>query len=104
VTPSPEGAAAGLAASKLVGGTPASVMQYQINRTSTDPSTYPLFLASYLVACPTYSDQSTAAIVKGFLTYAVSDNGQKAAAANAYSAPLPSQISQKATQIISAIS
>lgn len=104
VAPSPAGAAAGLAASKLASGTPASVMQYQIDRTSTDPSTYPLFLASYLVACPTYKDKSTADIVKGFLTYAVSPTGQKAAAANAFSAPLPADVSEKATGLIGAIS
>ncbi|MEP9382414.1 phosphate ABC transporter substrate-binding protein PstS [Nocardioides sp. KR10-350] len=104
VEPSADGAAAGLAASKTATGTPASVMAYEINRTTTDPSTYPVFLTSYLVACPTYSDKTTADIVKGFLTYAVSDEGQKAAAANAFSAPLPSDISAKATDIISKIS
>ncbi|MFT4085457.1 MAG: phosphate ABC transporter substrate-binding protein PstS [Nocardioides sp.] len=102
VAPSADGAAAGLSASKLV--SPAStILSYSINRTSTDSSTYPLFMASYLIACPTYSDEATADIVKGFLTYAVSSDGQQAAAANAYSAPLPDEISAKATTAISTI-
>ncbi|MEX0426759.1 phosphate ABC transporter substrate-binding protein PstS [Nocardioides sp. DS6] len=104
VAPSADGAAAGLAASKTVSGAPATVLAYDINRTTTDPSTYPVFMASYLIACPTYDDQATADIVKGFLTYAVSEQGQKAAAANAFSAPLPADISAKATQAISTIS
>ncbi len=40
-------------------------------------------LTSYLIACPTYSDKNTAATVRAFLDYIVSDAGQQAAAKNA---------------------
>jgi phosphate transport system substrate-binding protein len=103
VTPSADGAAAGLAASELVSGTPATVMQYDINRTTTDPKTYPIFMASYEIACQSYSDANTGAVVKAFLTYITSDNGQKAAAANAYSAPLPSDVASQEAAIIAKI-
>jgi len=103
VAPSAEGASAGLAASELATGTPDTVMQYNINRTTTDPSTYPLFLASYEVACQSYDDKATADIVKGFLTYMISDAGQKAAAANAFSAVLPADIASKAQTIVDKI-
>ncbi len=103
VAPSAEGAAAGLAASELASGTPATVLQYNINRTSTDPSTYPLFMASYEIACQSYDDQATADIVKAFLSYMISEEGQKAAAANAFSAPLPSDIASKEQAIVDKI-
>ena len=37
-------------------------------------------LVSYLLACPTYDDSATADMVKGYLTYVVSSEGQQAAA------------------------
>jgi len=61
-------------------------------------------LASYLLACQKYSDSGTADMVKGYLTYVVSPEGQKAAAAAAGSAPLTAALSTKATGIVSQIS
>ena len=72
--------------------------------TSTDPSTYPIFLASYEIACPSYDDANTTAIVKAWLTYIISEEGQKAAAANAYSAPLPSDVAAQAQTIVDTMS
>jgi phosphate transport system substrate-binding protein len=43
-------------------------------------------------------------MVKGYLTYVVSSEGQQAAADAAGSAPLDASLSGKATQIISTIS
>ena len=103
VAPSAQGAANGLAASKTVSGTPATVLQYAINRTSTDSSVYPVFMASNEIACQTYKDASTAGIVKAFLTYIISDQGQAVAAKNAFSAPLPSAIAQSAQSIVDKI-
>jgi phosphate transport system substrate-binding protein len=79
-------------------------MATDIDRTATTKGAYPLMLASYLLACPTYSDASTADMVKGYLTYIVSSAGQHAAAQTAGSAPLTPKLSQKATQLISKIS
>jgi len=104
VAPSADGAAAAMAASEPTSGTPDTVITYDLNRTSADPSTYPIFLASYEIACPAYDDPNTAAIVKGFLSYLISENGQKAAAANAYSAELPRDIADKEQAIVDQIS
>jgi phosphate transport system substrate-binding protein len=104
VAPSAEGAANGLAAAKPVSGTPASVLQYTLPRTTTDPSIYPLFMASNEIACPTYKDKATADIVKGFLTYMLSSEGQQVAQKNAYSALLPDAIAQKAQALVDQIS
>lgn len=100
VAPSPDGASADLASSKQVSGTPDTVMTYNLDRTTTDPKKYPIFMASYEIACPSYKDATTTAIVKAWLSYIISENGQKAAAANAYSAPLPSAIASKEQAII----
>ena len=59
-------------------------------------------LASYVIACPTY-DKAKADLVKGFLSYVVSTDGQDAASKNAGSAPLPSSLQEKAAAIIDGI-
>ncbi len=102
--PSADGAAAVLANSPAASGRPATDMATDIDRTATAKGDYPLMLVSYLLACQTYSDSGTADMVKGFLTYVVSSDGQQAAATAAGSAPLDSSLSDKATTIISKIS
>ena len=104
VPPSAAGASKTLGLSPLESGRPATDMAIKVDRTSTEKGTYPLLLVSYLMACPTYSDSATADLVKNYLTYVVSSEGQQAAAATAKSAPLPANLSQKATSIISKIS
>jgi len=103
VAPSADGAAAGLAASTPVEGRADTDLAYAINRTATDAGIYPVFMASYFIACSTYSDQATADIVKAFGKYIVSTEGQQAAAANALSAPMPSDIAEKADSILDGI-
>jgi phosphate transport system substrate-binding protein len=102
--PTADGAAKVLAQSPAAPGRSASSMATDIDRTSTVKGGYPLMLASYLLACPTYSDAATADMVKGFLTYVVSSDGQQAAADAAGSAPLDASLSKKATAIVSTIS
>ena len=50
-------------------------MAVEVDRTTTESGAYPLLLASYLIACPTYDDANEAALVKGFLAYIVSRGG-----------------------------
>jgi phosphate transport system substrate-binding protein len=102
--PSAEGAAKVLASSPAAADRPATDMATDIDRTATAKGDYPLMLVSYLLACQTYGDSGTADMVKGFLTYVVSSEGQEAAAADAGSAPLDSSLSSKATSIVSKIS
>jgi len=101
--PSAQGAAQVLAASPAAPGRPATDMAIDIDRTATAKGDYPLMLASYLLACPTYSDSKVADMVKGYLTYVVSSDGQQAAAAAAGSSPLDAKLSAKATAIVSKI-
>jgi phosphate transport system substrate-binding protein len=103
VAPTAEGAANGLAAATPVSGTPASVLQYSLPRTTTDSSIYPIFMASNEIACPTYKDKATADLVKGFLSYMLSSEGQQVAQKNAYSALLPDAIATKAQALVDQI-
>jgi phosphate transport system substrate-binding protein len=102
--PSAQGAAQVLAASPAAPGRPATDMAIDIDRTATAKGDYPLMLASYLLACQKYSDSKVADMVKGYLTYVVSSEGQQAAAAAAGSSPLDAKLSSKATEIVSKIS
>ena len=101
--PSAEGAAQVVAASPRVEGRGANDMAVEVDRTSTESGAYPLLLASYLLACPSYDDAGQAALVKGFLAYVVSEEGQQAAADQAGSAPLDSAMADEAAGIVDAI-
>jgi phosphate transport system substrate-binding protein len=102
--PTANGAAKVLAASPAAPDRPATDLATDIDRTATAKGDYPLMLVSYLLACQSYSDSSTADAVKKYLTYVVSSPGQQAAASSAGSAPLDSSLSSKATAIVSKIS
>jgi phosphate transport system substrate-binding protein len=106
VKPSAEGAAKALAVSKPAPAPASSktMLAYDIDRTTTESGAYPVLLTSYLIACPTYSDANEAALVKGFLSYIVSDQGQQAASQQAGSAPLDASIAAKAQQVVGSIS
>jgi phosphate transport system substrate-binding protein len=64
---------------------------------------YPIVLTSYLLACQEYDDPQTAALVKGYLSYVVSDEGQQAAARAAGSAPLSPRLADEAARIVGGI-
>ncbi len=102
--PSPEGAAKVLAISPPAEGVSETDMAVELDRTTTESGTYPVLLVSYLVACQTYADETEADIVKGFLGYVVSEEGQQASADEAGSAPLDPALSEKAAGLIDGIS
>jgi phosphate transport system substrate-binding protein len=103
VEPSAEGAAKAVEASPLDTSRPEGDMAVKIDRTTTESGAYPLMLTSYVIACPTYSDKAKADLVKGFLSYVVSDAGQKEAADNAGSAPIPASLADQAKKIVDSI-
>ena len=65
---------------------------YTLNRTTTAGGVYPIVLVSYLMACTKYDDAAQGAIVKGYLGYMISAEGQDAAAKNAGSAPISDEL------------
>lgn len=102
--PSADGAAKVIANSPKVSGRGANDMAIEVDRTTTESGSYPLSLTSYLIACPTYDNATDADMVKGYLSYIVSEKGQQAAAEQAGSAPLESGVQQEAAKIVDQIS
>ncbi|CAN5326987.1 phosphate ABC transporter substrate-binding protein PstS [soil metagenome] len=103
VEPSAEAAAKILDASTLQDGRSDTDLAYDLDRTTAEAGTYPVVLTSYLLLCPTYADQETADLVKAFAGYVVSADGQEQAAGEAGSAPLSSELQDKAASIIDGI-
>ena len=85
---SPEAAAAIVDASPQVEGRPEGSFAIELERDTTASGTYPIVLVSYELACGSYPEQATADLVKAFLGYVISPEGQQAAADNAGSAPI----------------
>lgn len=100
---SPEAAAAIVDASPIEEGRSDHDLAITINRTSTDATTYPIVLVSYLVGCETYKDAAQADLVKSYFSYIVSAEGQDVAAESAGSAPISEDLRGKVQTAINAI-
>jgi phosphate transport system substrate-binding protein len=104
VTPSPEAAAAVVENSERAGGEGEYNFAIELNRDTAGSGEYPIVLVSYHVGCIEYEDQETADLVKDFMTYVVSEEGQEAAAEAAGSAPISEGLREQAQSAIDAIS
>jgi len=101
--PTPEAAANVLAESKRVEGRGNSSFAFDLARDTTAAGTYPIVLVSYQIACSKYADAAQADLVKGFLTYTTSADGQQAAAQAAGSAPLSDELRTQITPAVTGI-
>jgi phosphate transport system substrate-binding protein len=101
--PTPEAAAKSLDTATAVSGRADTDMALDLDRASTEEGVYPIVLVSYQIACQTYDDAATADLVKGWLTYVASSEGQSAAADTAGSAPLTDEFGQKVAAAIDTI-
>ncbi len=101
--PSAEAAAKIIDESDRVSGRGKYDFAIDLKRDTATEGVYPIVLASYTLACTTYKDQATADLVKAYLTYTVSSEGQQAAAKAAGSAPLSDTGMQNAMTAINAI-
>ena len=88
VAPTPEAAAAVVEASPLAEGRGANSFAYDLARDTTASGAYPIVLVSYEIACTQYEDPAQAELVRAFLTYVASEEGQATAAEAAGSAPI----------------
>ncbi len=104
VGPSAEAAAKILEISPRTQGRGDNDLSFDLDRSTEESGVYPVVLTSYLIACPTYDDQETADLVKAYVTYVVSKDGQQTAAESAGSAPLPASIEEQALTIAEGIS
>ncbi len=101
---SPEGAAAVVAGSPLEPGRTAVDLAVALDRTTTDPTHYPLVLVSYLIGCETYADPADGTLVRAYFTAMASPEGQQLAAQQAGSAPISDDLRAKVSAAIDAIS
>lgn len=102
---SPEAAAAVVDSSTRVteAGLSENDWTYELNR-KPEGEEYPIVLLSYAIACQKYKDAATAELVKSYLSYIASADGQKAAADAAGSAPLSDQMSSNVEAAAATIS
>ncbi len=103
VEPSPEAAAAVVDASPRAEGRPEGDVAIDIARDTTEAGTYPVVLTTYMIACTAYEDPAEGELVKAFLSYVVSEDGQAAAAENAGSAPISDELRTEVQASIEAI-
>jgi phosphate transport system substrate-binding protein len=103
VTPSPEAAAAVVEGSEPIPGRGEFDFAIEVNRETTESGEYPIVLVSYHIGCVEYEDQETADLVKAFMDYVISEEGQQAASESAGSAPISSNLRDQAQGAVDAI-
>lgn len=101
---SPEAAGRIVDSSERTGGQSEFDFAIKVNRTPETPDTYPIALVSYHIVCLQYDDQETVDLVKAFMTYVSSDEGQAASAASAGSAPISAEVQAAIQNSIAQIS
>lgn len=103
VAPSPEAAATVVENSPLVSGRGEYDFAVEVNRTTESADEYPIVLVSYHIGCVSYEDATQADLVKSFLGYVISEDGQAAAADAAGSAEISDALREQAQTAIDAI-
>jgi phosphate transport system substrate-binding protein len=103
VTYSPEAASAVVDASPFEEDRADGDLAIALDRTSEEAGVYPIVLVSYLIGCQDYEDDENVELVKSYLSYIASPEGQDAAAADAGSAPISDSLREKITAAIDSI-
>ena len=103
VTFSPEAAAKVVEASEPADTGVEGDMALELARDTTESGAYPIVLVSYHIACSSYEDAERANLVKDFLSYVVSEDGQATAAEAAGSAPISEATRADALELIDTI-
>ena len=103
VTPSPEAAAAVVDNSERLEGRGEFDFAIELARDTTESGNYPIVLVSYQVGCMEYDNQETADLVKDFLGFLISEEGQQASAESAGSAPISDALREEGQSGIDAI-
>lgn len=100
---SPEAAAAIVDASPPEEGRAPGDLAIAIDRTSTAAGVYPIVLVSYLIACEQYASPQNVELVREYLAYIASEEGQQAAADNAGSSPISEALREQVAEAIDSI-
>lgn len=88
VEPSAEAAAKIVDESERMAGGPEHDLAYELKRDTTAEGTYPIVLVSYIIVCQEYGDATQGELVKAFIGYIASEDGQQVAGKAAGSAPI----------------
>ncbi len=78
-------------------------MPLVLERKPDSADAYPLVLVAYEIVCSSYPDAESGELVKGFLNFVASEEGQNVAANAAGSAPLSAEMAQKVKAAIDSI-
>lgn len=98
--PTAEAAAKAVEASPIEEGRAEHDLAIKLDRKA---SGYPIVLVSYAIACQTYKDAAAGSLVKAYLAYIASEEGQKVSAEGAGSAPLSASLREKVLASIDSI-
>jgi phosphate transport system substrate-binding protein len=90
-------------ASATVKGSSADDLTLSIDYNTKEPGAYPIVLVTYEIVCEKGNTSSALALVKSFLTYASSADGQQAATKVGY-APLPDSVRSKVASTVGNLS
>jgi phosphate transport system substrate-binding protein len=104
VAPSSEAAAQLVDVSERVAGRGEYDFSYKLARDTTESGVYPLALVSYHIVCLQYDSQEKVDLVKAFMAYVGSQQGQDDAAAAAGSAPLSPDVQSQIQEAVDQIS
>jgi phosphate transport system substrate-binding protein len=104
IAPTAEAAAAIVENSERQTGRGEFDFAIDLDRDTTGSGEYPIVLVSYHVGCIEYDSQEKTDLVRAFLSYVTSEDGQQAAADAAGSAPIPDGLREQAQQAIDAMS
>jgi phosphate transport system substrate-binding protein len=103
VSYTPEGAAALIDVSEVVGNRPETSLAYKLNRKTDAPGVYPVALVTYLMGCNEYLNPQSARLVREYASFINSRAGQLAAQEFAGSSPLSAQTAERNQQVIDRI-
>ncbi len=99
----PEAAAEVVAGSPLVADRAADDLALDLNRKTTNPAEYPLVLVSYAIVCNEYADATQGELVKAYIEYIASAEGQTVAQDAAGVAPLTSELEADVASVLATV-
>lgn len=100
---SPEAAAKVVDASEPADTGVEGDLALELARDTTESGAYPIVLVSYHIVCTNYSDAAQGELVKDFIGYVISEEGQTASAEAAGSAPISADLRSQAEESVAAI-
>ncbi len=100
---SPEAAAKILEVSEPAPDRPEGDFAFDLTRNTTESGVYPIVLVSYHIVCLEYESPEEAELVKAFMTYVASEEGQAAASEVAGSAPISANLRDQMAPTVESI-